>query len=237
MGGLIFNNRPLSGPTKRNMSEFEKTALNKVVRGPKRADYDEKTIFDIVDSHFLCHLAYVYEDTPIVIPTAYGRKGNTFFVHGSTKNRMINFLLNNERVSLTVTHMDGIVLARSVFHHSFNYRSAVIFGKPRLVTDWDEKMEALELITDNIIKGRWDEARIPNEKEMKGTAVMAIEMTEASAKIRAEGANDEPEDMDLDVWAGVLPLHVGFSDAIRNDDCKEGLDLPASVKSFEFDPK
>lgn len=219
------------------MSEFEKTGLNKVVRGPKRADYDEKTIYEIADNHFLCHLAYVYEDTPIVIPTAYGRKGSTFFVHGSTKNRMINFLLNNERVSLTVTHMDGIVLARSVFHHSFNYRSAVIFGKPRLVTDWDEKMEALKLITDNIIKGRWEEARMPNEKEMKGTAVMAIEMTDASAKIRAEGANDELEDMDLDVWAGVLPLHVGFGEAIRNDDCKEELGTPESVKQFEFDSK
>lgn len=219
------------------MSEFEKTGLNKVVRGPKRAAYDEKTIFEIADSHFLCHLGYVYEGSSIVIPTAYGRKGNTFFVHGSTKNRMINFLLNNERVSLTITHMDGIVLARSVFHHSFNYRSAVIFGKPRLVTDWDEKMEALELITENIIKGRWDEAREPNKKEMKATSVMAIEMTDASAKIRAEGANDEPEDADLDVWAGVLPMHVGIGAPIRNDDCKPGMETPESVKQFEFDPK
>lgn len=216
------------------MSEFEKSALNKVVRGPNRANYDEEVIYEITDSHFLCHLAYAYEDTPIVIPTAYGRKGNTFFVHGSTKNRMINFLLKNERVSLTITHMDGIVLARSVFHHSFNYRSAVIFGKPRLVTDWDEKMEALEIITDNIIKDRWSEARVPNEKEMKATAVLAIEMTDASAKIRAEGANDEPGDMDLDVWAGVLPLHVGFGEAIRNEDCKPGLELPESVKGFKF---
>jgi len=216
------------------MSTFEKSALNKVVRGPKRADYDEKTIFEIADSHFLCHLAYTFEDTPIVIPTAYGRKGKTFYVHGSTKNRMINFLLNNERVSLTITHMDGIVLARSVFHHSFNYRSAVIFGKPRLVTDLDEKMEAFEIITENIIKGRWSEARVPNAKEIKATAVMAIEMSDASAKIRAEGANDEPEDMDLDVWAGVLPLNVGFSAPVVNDDCKPELPVPESVKNFKF---
>ena len=219
------------------MSEFEKTALNKVVRGNKRAAYDEKTIFEIADSHFLCHLAYVYEGTPIVIPTAYGRKGNTFFVHGSTKNRMMNFLLKNERVSLTITHMDGIVMARSVFHHSFNYRSAVIFGKPSLITDWDEKMEALTLITENIIEGRWDEAREPNEKEMRATSVMAIEMTDASAKIRAEGANDEPEDMNLDVWAGVLPLQVTVGDPVRNDDCKPGLETPQSILQFEFDPK
>ena len=217
-----------------NMSEFEKSSLNKVVRGPNRAVYDEAVVFDIVDSHFLCHLAYVFEGTPIVIPTAYGRKGNTFFVHGSTKNRMINSLLNNERVSLTVTHMDGIVLARSVFHHSFNYRSAVIFGKPRLVTDWDEKMEALELITENIIAGRWAEAREPNEKEMKGTAVMAIEMTDASAKIRAEGANDEAADMDLDVWAGVLPLKTVWEEPVRNEDCKPELGTPDSVTHFNF---
>ena len=217
------------------MSEFEKTALNKVVRGPNRATYDEATIFEIVDSHFLCHVAYVFDNTPIVIPTAYGRKGNTFYLHGSTKNHMINTLLNNERVSLTITHMDGIVLARSVFHHSFNYRSAVIFGKPRLVTEWDEKMEALELITENIIKGRWDEARIPNEKEMKGTGVIAIEMTDASAKIRAEGANDEKADMDLDVWAGVLPLQVTVGEPLRNDDCKPELGTPQSILNFTFD--
>lgn len=216
------------------MSEFEKSALNKVVRGPKRAVYNEAEILEIADSHFLCHLAYVYEGTPIVIPTAYGRKGSTFFVHGSTKNRMINSLLNNERVSLTITHMDGIVLARSVFHHSFNYRSAVIFGTPRLVSDIDEKMEAFEIITDNIIKGRWQEARIPNEKEMKGTAIMAIEMTDASAKIRAEGAHDEPEDMDLDVWAGVLPLNVMPGLPQANEDCKPGLEVPKSARNFRF---
>ena len=217
------------------MSEFEKTALNKVVRGSNRAAYDEKTIFEIVDSHFLCNLAYVYEGTPIVIPTAYGRRGNTFYVHGSTKNRMMNALLNNDKVSLTVTHMDGIVLARSVFHHSFNYRSAVIFGKPRLITDYDEKMDALELITEHIIKGRWDEAREPNAKEMKATSVIAIEMTDASAKVRAEGANDEAADADLDVWAGVLPLKVVTGEPIRNKDCKPNMDIPDSVKGFTFD--
>ena len=216
------------------MSTFEKTALNKVVRGANRASYDEATILEIADSHFLCHLAYVFEGTPIVIPTAYARKDKTFYIHGSSKNRMINFLLNNERVSLTITHMDGIVLARSVFHHSFNYRSAVIFGTPRLVTELDEKMEAFELITENIIKGRWSEARIPNAKEIKATGIMAIEMTDASAKIRAEGANDEPEDMELDVWAGVLPLHIGFGQPVVNDDCKPEITVPESVKNFKF---
>ncbi len=214
------------------MTEFAKSPLNKVVRGPNRAQYDKDEVYKIVDSHFLCHLAYVYEGTPIVIPTGYGRVGDTVFVHGSSKNRMLNALLKNESVSATVTHMDGIVLARSVFHHSFNYRSAVLFGKPRLVSDWDEKMEALKVITDNIIKGRWEEARSPNTKEMKATIVMAIDITDASAKVRAEGANDEPHDMDLDVWAGVLPLDITVGAPLKNKDCKPGLETPDSITNF-----
>ena len=216
------------------MSEFEKTALNKVVRGPKRATYSREDIYQIVDSHFLCHLAYVFEQTPIVIPTAYGRKGDTLYLHGATKNRMLNSLLENEKVSLTITHMDGIVLARSVFHHSFNYRSAVIFGKPRLVTDFDERMEALEIITENIIPGRWNEAREPNEKEMKATAVIALDITEASAKIRTGGPSDEPEDYDLEVWAGVVPLKLVAEEPITDPDATKKLDVSASADTFEW---
>ncbi len=215
------------------MSEFEKSALNKVVRGPNRANYDKNKIYEIVDSHFLCHMGYIYEGTAISIPTGYGREGDVIYLHGSTKNRALNTVLQQEKVSLTVTHMDGIVLARSVFHHSFNYRSVVVFGKPRLLTDWDERMHALKVITDHIIKGRWQEARIPNEKEMKATMVLAVEITDASAKIRAEGANDEPGDMELDVWAGVLPLQTTASAPLRNEDCKPDLSVPDSVNQFD----
>ena len=214
------------------MSEFEKGKLNKVVRGPNRAEYSKEEIYKIVDAHFICHLAYVHDNTAIVIPTGYGRMGDTIFLHGSTKNRSLNGLLSNKQVSVTITHMDGIVLARSVFHHSFNYRSAVLFGKPRLVDDPEEKLEALKLITDNIIKGRWEEARLPNDKEMKATMVLAIDITDASAKIRAEGANDEPFDMDLDVWAGVLPMSINIEQPIRNEDCKSGVEIPRSVLSY-----
>jgi len=216
------------------MSEFKKAALNKVVRGPNRALYNKEEVYKIVDAHFLCHLAYVYEGTPIVIPTGYGRKADTLYVHGSSKNRMLNYLLENEQVSATITHMDGIVIAKSVFHHSFNYRSAVLFGKPRLVTDEIEKMEALKIITDNIIPGRWEEARYPNKKEMKATMVMAIEIENASAKVRAEGANDDVIDQDLDIWAGVLPLTVEVGQPIRNDDCDEKVKTPASVLNFKM---
>lgn len=216
------------------MSEFEKSKLNKVVRGPNRAAYSKAEVYKIVDAHFLCHLAYVYEGTPIVIPTGYGRKGDVLYVHGSSKNRMLNYLLENESVSATVTHMDGIVLAKSVFHHSFNYRSAVLFGKPRLVTDEAEKMEALKILTDNIIEGRWEEARYPNAKEMKATMVMAIDITEASAKVRAEGASDDIIDADLDIWAGVLPLKIEVGKPEPNHDCNPSLEVPKSVVNFKF---
>lgn len=216
------------------MTQFEKTPLNKVVRGPKRASYDKEVVFDILDSHFLCHVPYDYDGVPITIPTAYGRKGDRVFIHGSNKNRMMLSLLDKEKVSLTVTHMDGLVLARSVFHHSMNYRSVTVFGTPVLITDDEEKMEALELVTEQIIPGRWDEARIPNEKELNGTLVIGIDITDASAKIRDEGANDEVADMALDVWAGVLELETRPTEVVKNADCKEGLETPESVKNFKF---
>lgn len=214
------------------MSEFEKNSLNKVVRGSKRATYTREEIYKIVDDHFLCYLGYVFEGTSIVIPTGYGRKGDVLYLHGSTKNRMLNALLDNEKVSATITHMDGIVLARSVFHHSFNYRSAVVFGKPRLVTDEDERMEGLRIITENIIPGRWQEARVPNEKEMKATVVLAIDITDASGKIRGGGPADEPEDYKLDVWAGVLPFEQITKEPVTDPESEKS--LPISNSALEY---
>lgn len=217
------------------MSEFKKTPLNKVVRGPKRAIYSREDIYKIVDSHFICHLAYNFENTPIVIPTAYGRRGDVIYLHGATKNRTLNSLLENETVSVTITHMDGIVLARSVFHHSFNYRSAVIFGKPRLVTDFDERIEALKMITENIIPGRWNEAREPNDKEMKATAVIAVDITNASAKVRTGPPSDEPEDYELDIWAGVLPFKLVTEGPITDPGATHDLAISPSVQNYKWE--
>jgi len=216
------------------MSEFSKKPVNKVVRGSKRAQYDKELIYNILDSHFICQIPYVFEGTSIVIPTAYGRKGDTILIHGSLKNRMMLSLLDYEKVSLNVTHLDGIVLARSVFHHSVNYRSVNVFGKARLIEDDAEKMEALEIITENIIPGRWAEARIPNQKELDGTLVMAIDIEDASAKVREVEAADEAADYDLDVWAGVLELQVQPARLVPNSDCKPGLPEPASARNFRF---
>lgn len=216
------------------MKEFQKKPLNKVVRGTKRATYSREEIYEIVDTHCLCHVGYVFEETSIVIPTAYGRKGDTLYLHGATKNRMLTSLLNNEKVSVTITHMDGIVLARSVFHHSFNYRSAILFGTPRWVTDFDERMEALKLITENIIPGRWDEARLPNDKEMKATGVIAIDITDASAKIRNGPPSDEPEDYDLDVWAGIIPLSQIVKEPVTDPDATKEVSISNSVKQYTW---
>ncbi len=214
------------------METFKKTASNKVTRGPKRANYDKETVYQIVDSHMICHVAYLFENTAITIPTGYGRKGETLYLHGSLKNRMMAGIKDQDQVSITITHLDGVVLARSVFHHSVNYRSAVLFGKPRVVDAPEEKMEALRLITENFVPGRWDEARQPNEKEFNGTLVIAVAIEEASAKIRAEGVNDEPADLNLDVWAGVIPLKTISGTPIQEDDQDPAIETPDHVLHF-----
>lgn len=216
------------------MESYDKSDYNKVVRGPARAKYDVATVYEIIDSHFLCHVAYVYEGTAIAIPTGYGRVGETIYLHGAMGNRMLKSLLAQEKVSLTITHMDGLVLARSVFHHSFNYRSVVVFGSPRLIEDGAEKDEALRIITENIIPGRWEEARVPNEVELKRTRVIAVDIEDASAKIRAEGVNDEPEDFDLDVWAGVIPLKVVKGTPLPEPDLKHGVEVSPSVLNYHI---
>ena len=216
------------------MKTFEKKPLNKVIRGSKRAQYDKELIYNILDSHFICQIPYVFEGTAIVIPTAYGRKEDAILIHGSLKNRMMLSLLDQKKVSLNVTHLDGLVLARSVFHHSVNYRSVNIFGKAKLIEDDVEKMEALEIITENIIPGRWNEARIPNQKELDGTLVIAIEIEDASAKVREVEAADEMADLELDIWAGVLELEVHPGRLVTNSDLKPGLPEPTSAKNFTF---
>lgn len=217
------------------MESFTKKELNKVIRGPKRATYDQEQIYQILDEHMICHVAYVHEGTPITIPTGYGRVNDTLYLHGAMKNRMLLGIAELDKASVTVTHLDGLVLARSVFHHSVNYRSAVIFGKPRIVTERNEKMMALKVITENFIPGRWSEARLPNEKEFNATLVIAIPIEDASAKIRAEGVNDEKADLELDVWAGVVPINMVKGEAIPEPDLKDHITVPQSVGQFWSD--
>jgi len=211
------------------MDRSKASARSKIVRGPKRAHYDEETLYEVLDDGFMCHVSYLYEGSPIIIPTAYARKGNTIYIHGAAKNRMMNSVLNQGQACVAVTHLDGMVLARSAFHHSFNYRSAVVFGMPVKVEDEKEKNDVLKLITDNIIPDRWDEVREPSKKELKATLVIGIEIEEASVKIRSGAPVDDDADYDLPIWAGELPMRQAFQNPIKDSKFSQELSVPQSV--------
>jgi nitroimidazol reductase NimA-like FMN-containing flavoprotein (pyridoxamine 5'-phosphate oxidase superfamily) len=178
-----------------------------VKRHPERGRYDRETIDAILDDGFLCHLGFVVDEQPYVIPTLHARVGDVVYLHGSPASRMLKTLGSGAQVCVTVTHLDGIVLAKSVFNHSVNYRSVVVLGTPRRV-EGEEKVRALEAIVDHIAPGRWQEARQPSEKELKTTEVVAISLDEASAKIRTGPPVESPGDDELDVESGVIPIRL-----------------------------
>jgi uncharacterized protein len=182
------------------------TERTRVRRLPDRGAYDRETIFAILDTGFVCHVGIVDGGSPVVIPTAYARVGDDVIVHGSAKSRMLTVLGGGAPACVTVTHVDGFVMARSAFHHSINYRSVVIFGRGEAITEERAKNEALYAFMERLHPGRWDKVRVPNSQELKATVVVRIPIEEASAKLRAGGPLDDPEDMTLDVWAGVVPL-------------------------------
>jgi nitroimidazol reductase NimA-like FMN-containing flavoprotein (pyridoxamine 5'-phosphate oxidase superfamily) len=179
----------------------------RIIREPQRGRYDRATIDAILDEALLCHLGFEVDGQPYVIPTLHARVGDTVYVHGSAASRMLRHLAGGVRVCLTVTLFDGLVLARSVFNHSVNYRSVVLLGTATLVGD-DGKREALRALTEQLAPGRWDEARQPTAKELKATWILTLPIDEASAKVRNGPPEDEPEDEDLPVWAGVVPVHL-----------------------------
>ncbi len=207
---------------------FDKSNLNTVKRLPKRGLYDKETIFGILDRHFLCHLAWQEGGQPYIIPTAFGRKEETLYVHGSSKSRMLSSLADGRPLCLTVTQMDGLVLARSAFHHSINYQSVIIYGHAHEV-EGEEKYEALKIVSDQILKDRWDEVRLPTALEMKASTVLAITIDTASAKIRTGPPADDDADYDLPVWAGVLPARTMFESPITDPMMKMKLPVSSSV--------
>ena len=217
--------------------DFPKTDRNRVKRIPKRGHYGRETIYPILDAGFICHLGFVTPDgQPFVIPTAYGREGDRIYIHGATKSRMLVNAKTGIPVCLTVTHIDGLVLARSTFHHSVNYRSAVVFGKAKEIHG-EEKEKALGVITDYILKGRWDESRLPNEKEMKATSVLAIDIEEASAKIRTGGPSDEKEDYELPIWAGVVPMKMVYGTPWPDPVLPKDIPISPSVLQLQKESK
>src|SRR5215475_7285930 len=214
------------------MSEFTPTERTQVKRLPKRGKYDSETVYKILDEAFICHVGFVADGQPFVIPTGFGRSGDVLYIHGSAASRMLRSLEKGIPVCVTATLVDGLVLARSAFHHSVNYRSVVILGTAKVVDDPKEKIEALRRFTEHIMKGRWEEIRWPNEQEMKGTTVLALPLEEVSAKVRTGGPIDEEEDYSLPVWAGVLPIKAIPQEPAADARLNPNTPLPEYIKSY-----
>ncbi len=214
---------PSVGPA---LSSTPRTTLR---RHHDRGQTDRTALYEVLDAGLICHLGVVADGDPVVLPTAYGRGGDTLYLHGSSANGAF-WAAAEQRVCVTVTHMDGLVAARSVFSHSVNYRSAVIFGTATVVSDEDERRDALRLITDHLIPGRWAAARQPTKKEMAATAVISLPLTEASVKVRTGPPGDPEEDLGLDVWAGVLPMAVIFGEPEPDPKLRPEIPLPAHIR-------
>ncbi|MDQ1021154.1 pyridoxamine 5'-phosphate oxidase family protein [Streptomyces afghaniensis] len=198
-------------------------------RAAHKASYDRDLVHSILDEAYVCHLGFVRDGAPVVLPTLYARVGERLYVHGSTGSRPLREAGQADPglpVCLTVTHVDGLVLARSAFHHSINYRSVVVHGVARDVTDPEEKRQALDALVDHVVPGRSSDSRPANRKELAATAVIRLDLDEVSAKVRTGGANDEPEDLTLPHWAGVVPLHKGYDTPVANHDLTPGIELP-----------
>lgn len=207
-----------------------KSPRTTVKRLPKRGSYDRDTVYAILDSAFLCHVGFSSQEQTYVIPTSYGRVGENVYIHGSAASRMLRNLAEGVDVCVTVTILDGIVLARSAFHHSMNYRSVVILGRAELVADAGEKLAALQAISEQIIPGRWDDVRPPTAKELKATSVLRLPIDEASAKVRTGPPIDDDEDYKLPVWAGVLPIHLTPGEAVPDPQLDDSISVPRYVK-------
>jgi uncharacterized protein len=199
------------------------TPRTRVVREPQRAVYDRSAVNQILDEAFLCHVGFVVDAQPYVIPTSYGRDGDVLYIHGSAASRMLRNLDQGVPVCVTITLLDGLVLARSVFNHSMNYRSVVMLGTATLVTDPAEKLAALRALSEHIIPQRWDDSRQPNEKELKATSVLRLPIDEFSAKVRVGPPVDDEEDYSFPTWAGVIPLQTTVGAAIRDERCEREL--------------
>ncbi|RKT85815.1 hypothetical protein SAMN05421805_1011333 [Saccharopolyspora antimicrobica] len=211
-------------------SQLSPTERSTIRRGSERARTEREELHAVLDAGLICHLGVVVDGAPRVLPTGYGRSGDTLYLHGSTGARSLREAAGEPEICVTVTHLDGIVYARSAFHFSVNYRSAVIHGRPRQVTDPDEKWRALQVITDHLAPGSWEHARQPTKRELAATAVIALDLTEAAVKMRGGGPNDDPEDVEADkAWAGVLPLETRWGAPEPSDDLAPEFGIPAHV--------
>ena len=211
------------------MQPTDKTTITRLA---KRGSYDTDTIYSILDEGLFCHVSYCLDNQPFIIPTGYARMENKLYLHGSVGSHFFRELAKGISVSVAVSLLDGLVLARSVFHHSVNYRSVVLFGNTKLVEDEAERWNSLEKFTEHMVPGRWNDARQPTASEMKKTMVLSIEIEEASAKMNLGGVNDEPEDLDLNVWAGVLPLQLQPAPPLPDAALNPEIKVPDYLKTW-----
>jgi nitroimidazol reductase NimA-like FMN-containing flavoprotein (pyridoxamine 5'-phosphate oxidase superfamily) len=212
---------------------FKRTARTTLKRLPKRGSFERETVYDILDEGFVCHVAFVSDNHPVVIPTAYGRAGDTLYLHGARASRMLKALGAGADVCVNVTLVDGLVLARSAFHHSINYRSVVVFGRARVVESDEEKTEALLAFMEHVVPGRWDEVREPTKQELDATLVLSLALEEASAKVRTGPPIDDEEDYEAPIWAGVLPLGVRAFEPVADPRLREGAEPPRWLEDFD----
>lgn len=214
------------------MDQFTPTERTTLRRLPKRGFFDRQAVYSVLDEGLFCHIGFQALGRTFVIPTGYGRAGDTLYVHGSPASRMLRTLSNEVDCCVTVTLLDGLVLARSAFHHSVNYRSVMIFGKARVIEAPEEKIEALRTFTEHVVPGRWAEVRQPNSQELKATLVLAINLEEVSAKMRTGGPIDDEEDLNVPVWAGVLPVKLSMAEPIPDSLLAGETEVPDYVANY-----
>ena len=213
------------------MKTYPISNRNRVKRISNKSDYSKETVHAIIDEALFCHLGIIHDGKPVVIPTIHARTGDHIVFHGSNASRLLKISNNNE-ICVTITLLDGLVMARSLFNSSMNYRSAVIFGKGEIIKDHDERMAAFKSITDHIAPGRWDDARQPNNSELKQTSVVRMPIDEASAKISMGPPDDEDEDYALDYWAGVIPINQTYGEPESDPILQEGITIPDYLKNY-----
>ena len=214
------------------MTEFQPTERTQFKRRPTRGSYDAETIFRILDEAFVCHVGFAVDEQPYVIPTTYVRVGDAIYIHGSAASRMLRMLAEGVQVCVTVTLIDGLVFARSAFHNSANYRSVVILGRATLVESPEEKLRAMEALTEHIMPGRWKEVRPTSDQELKAASVLRLALQEVSAKVRTGPPIDEEEDYQLPIWAGVLPLALSAGAPQPDSHVPPGTAPPQYVQGY-----
>ncbi|HXU35056.1 MAG TPA: pyridoxamine 5'-phosphate oxidase family protein [Blastocatellia bacterium] len=219
------------------MSTFSPTGRTTLRRLPKRGDFERDAIFAILDEAFICHVGFIVDGKPVVIPTSFVRVADDVYIHGSAASRMLRSLEEGIDVCVTVTLIDGLVLARSAFHHSINYRSVVIFGKADAVDELEEKLRALHAFTEHVVPGRWADVRPPDENELRATLVLRLRLAEVSAKVRTGPPIDDDEDYNLAVWAGVLPLRLIADAPVVDDRVPAEIQAPDYLKRYSRNGK